>query len=297
MYKQFKTLTAACMFTLSLAAMTGFQTAAAEEIQGSIQVKKGETLGSIAAQYGTTPEVWKKANHLDDDQVDVGQKLNIVFPYKVVAGDQIEYIAKRYKTSVQAISALNGLTDKNLQENQNITIPVKTRFVTTNSEELQQEAQQERLAKAKEKAEKQAKLKKVATAQEEDKQTSEKAETKSESEQSSSSIAGYQIKQKIDMKATAYGVAGNEQWGTLTASGTHVRPGVVAVDPNVIPLGSKVYVTGYDSPYLPKGGFVGIAEDTGGAIKGNRIDIFVDKPESKVSQFGIQGVKVYILEK
>ncbi|MBP2653556.1 MAG: hypothetical protein H6Q73_1125, partial [Firmicutes bacterium] len=50
--------------------------------------------------------------------------------------------------------------------------------------------------------------------------------------------------QVIDIKATAYapGAHDNDQWGNKTFLGTQVRPGIIAVDPKVIPLGSKVYI-------------------------------------------------------
>ncbi|MEI3896282.1 MULTISPECIES: 3D domain-containing protein, partial [unclassified Bacillus (in: firmicutes)] len=62
---------------------------------------------------------------------------------------------------------------------------------------------------------------------------------------------------------------------------------VIAVDPSVIPLGSKVYVEGY-----------GIAEarDTGGAIKGNKIDVFIPSKQES-SNWGRQTVKIYVLPK
>ncbi|HDR7671822.1 TPA: cell surface protein, partial [Bacillus wiedmannii] len=60
---------------------------------------------------------------------------------------------------------------------------------------------------------------------------------------------------------------------------------VIAVDPSVIPLGSKVYVEGYGPAE---------ARDTGGAIKGNKIDVFV--PSKEVSRnWGVQTVKIYVL--
>jgi len=68
-----------------------------------------------------------------------------------------------------------------------------------------------------------------------------------------------------------------------TATGHRVRRGVVAVDPRVIPLGTRLYVEGY--------GFA-TALDTGSAIKGNRIDVFVEKDAYK---FGVRRVKVYVL--
>ena len=59
--------------------------------------------------------------------------------------------------------------------------------------------------------------------------------------------------------ATAYCLHGE------TASGTGTRPGVVAVDPRVIPLGSPLYVEGYGRA---------VAADTGAAIRGNHIDVW-----------------------
>lgn len=74
--------------------------------------------------------------------------------------------------------------------------------------------------------------------------------------------------------------------GGRTASGTNARVGAIAVDPKVIPLGTKVYVEGY--------GFA-TAEDTGGNIKGNTIDLYMDT-ESQCLTWGIKTVKVYILQ-
>jgi 3D (Asp-Asp-Asp) domain-containing protein len=95
---------------------------------------------------------------------------------------------------------------------------------------------------------------------------------------------------ELNIVATAYapGHEDNGRWGNLTHIGTQVRPGIIAVDPKVIPLGSRVYIE------FPDGhGMYALAEDTGGAIKGNRIDIaFWTRAEAK--QFGIQDVKVYI---
>lgn len=61
----------------------------------------------------------------------------------------------------------------------------------------------------------------------------------------------------------------------ITASGTVATPGrTIAVDPNVIPLGSKLLIDG--EKY--------IAEDTGGAIKGNRLDVFVATHEEGINR-------------
>lgn len=95
-----------------------------------------------------------------------------------------------------------------------------------------------------------------------------------------------------DIVATAYapGPHDNGKWGNLTHIGTTVRPGVIAVDPQVIPLGSRVYVE-----YSDGHGVYATAEDTGGAIKGQRIDIAMNSIKEAYN-FGIQKVKVYVLD-
>ncbi len=78
----------------------------------------------------------------------------------------------------------------------------------------------------------------------------------------------------------------------ITATGTRAKYGTVAVDPRVIPLGSRLYIE------TPDGGFVygySVAEDTGGAIKGNRVDLFYPS-HSEALRFGRRNVKVYILD-
>ncbi|EQD34508.1 3D domain protein, partial [mine drainage metagenome] len=85
--------------------------------------------------------------------------------------------------------------------------------------------------------------------------------------------------QTITMVATAYGpsAADNYPYGATDYFGKPLVAGDVAVDPSVIPLGTRLYITGYSSPYLPAGGFYAVARDTGGAIQGKRVDIY-DQP-------------------
>ena len=98
--------------------------------------------------------------------------------------------------------------------------------------------------------------------------------------------------QKIKMTATSYSLSfactgkrpGDRGYG-ITASGIPADEGVVSVDPRVIPLGTKLYVEGYG---------LAIAADTGGAIKGNKIDLFYHD-ENFARKFGRQTRNVYIL--
>ncbi len=93
-------------------------------------------------------------------------------------------------------------------------------------------------------------------------------------------------KRVIECRATAYCLKGR------TASGVQSQRGVVAVDPRVIPLGTRLYIESADGRYTY--GYA-VAGDTGGAIKGNRIDLYMDT-KSECLNFGVRNVKVYVLE-
>lgn len=105
-------------------------------------------------------------------------------------------------------------------------------------------------------------------------------------------IAGHSYSRKITMQGTAYTDSPAENGGSSrTAMGTPLRRGVVAVDPRVIPLGSKVYVVSEDGRFVYG---VASAEDTGGAIKGNKIDLCYPSYSDCVN-FGRRNVIVYVL--
>ena len=110
-------------------------------------------------------------------------------------------------------------------------------------------------------------------------------------------IDGRPVLAVLHVVATAYGptFAANYPYGPVDVYGNPLQPGVVAVDPRVIPLRSTLYVTGYHDQALPRGGFAGRALDMGGAIQGNRIDIFMSQGRAAVSHFGIEPVTVYVL--
>ncbi|MDR9854138.1 3D domain-containing protein [Paenibacillus sp. VCA1] len=101
----------------------------------------------------------------------------------------------------------------------------------------------------------------------------------------------------LKVKATAYSSAANEngRWGAVDYFGNPLELGTIAVDPSIIPLGTRVLVTGHSFPGLPKKAFVATARDTGSAIKGNRIDIFVPGSPQEVSNFGFQDVELYFI--
>lgn len=102
---------------------------------------------------------------------------------------------------------------------------------------------------------------------------------------------------EINCVATAYtaSVADNP-WGAVDYLGNPLKLGTVAVDPSVIPLGSTLYITGYHFNGLPTDGMIFHATDEGGAIKGQRVDLFLPTSQSVASNFGMQNVKVYVLK-
>ena len=74
--------------------------------------------------------------------------------------------------------------------------------------------------------------------------------------------------------------------GKHTATGTMVRRGVIAVDPSVIPLGTRVFIPGYGEA---------VAEDVGGSIHGYRIDVAFDS-HAEALMFGRQDLEIFIME-
>ncbi len=121
--------------------------------------------------------------------------------------------------------------------------------------------------------------------------------TKVAAQASSSQMDGRPVLNVLHLTATAYGpsLQDNYPYGPVDYFGQPLVAGDVAVDPSVIPLNTWLWVTGYTSPFLPAGGFLAHAVDEGGAIKGLRIDLYINQSESNVSSFGIQAVKVYVL--
>ena len=89
------------------------------------------------------------------------------------------------------------------------------------------------------------------------------------------------FKEVHTMTATAYTHTGNR-----TATGIWPKVGIVAVDPRVIPLGTRLYVDGY--------GYA-TAADVGGAIKGKRIDVFMET-RAECRQWGRRPVQVFVLQ-
>lgn len=86
------------------------------------------------------------------------------------------------------------------------------------------------------------------------------------------------------MLTTAY-ATGEPGVGTTAATGLQVRPGMIAVDPNVIPLGTLLYVEGYG---------YGFAGDTGGLIRGEHVDLYTQNYWLATEGYGMQTERVFV---
>jgi len=91
--------------------------------------------------------------------------------------------------------------------------------------------------------------------------------------------------QLLEFEATAYAITGT------TASGGHTRPGIVAADPSVLPLGTRIRVRG-------AGKYTGVytVTDTGRGIRGRELDIYIPNG-AEAKRFGRRRVQVEILER
>lgn len=169
--------------------------------------------------------------------------------HTVKKGDTLYKIARQYNISVASIKSANNLKSNLIKPNQKLKVTKKA------------------VAKAKAKAKPKAKAAK-------------KAPSRSDNDT---------VLKEITVSASAY-TAGCNGCSGITSTGINLKknPGlkVIAVDPRVIPLGSKVYVEGY--------GYA-IAGDTGGAIKGNKIDVFIPT-KSAALKWGRKTVKIKVFK-
>ncbi len=130
------------------------------------------------------------------------------------------------------------------------------------------------------------------------KSASTSAKTTSTSSGGGSSAKGFSYSKVLTCSASAYDLSyescgkhpGDPNYG-ITASGMRAQYGVVAVDPRVIPLGTRLYIEAVDGSWTY--GYC-VAGDTGGGIKGNKVDLFYNS-RSEALAFGRRQARVYIL--
>jgi len=93
-----------------------------------------------------------------------------------------------------------------------------------------------------------------------------------------------------DFMATAY-THTDAGCDTVTATGTTVRRGTVAVDPDVIPYGTRMFIITDDGSYIYG---IATAEDCGGGVKGNHVDLYFENTDECFA-FGVRNCTIYFL--
>ncbi|MEW4210710.1 LysM peptidoglycan-binding domain-containing protein [Priestia megaterium] len=247
-------------------------------------VKSGDTLYRIAKNNGTSVQQLKEWNNISSHLIYVNQVLKIsgtgtvssspsapvqektnetqASPapsnsksYKVQPGDTMWSVAQRHGISISQLKQWNNLSSNTIYINQVLQVGGQ--------------------------AAAQAKPSTPATTAPSTPSTSTPAPAPAQERKS--------VSKEITVEATAY-TAYCAGCSGITATGIDLRSNpnrkVIAVDPRVIPLGSRVYVEGYGEA---------IAGDTGGAIKGTRVDLFMASQSSALN-WGRKTVKLQILD-
>lgn len=234
--------------------------------------------------------------------------LNLVFqmmpahaePYIAKDGDTFFTLAKKHQIDLDVLKKANANIDPtNIYGGMKLELPkkaVKSLAVESESAALIEADTDE----AESAADKPAAAAEEAAAPAAKPQAQEKAKQAAPAAKKNViTVSGKEMtyKKKVNMKATAYTAHASEngKWGAVDYFGNPLKLGTVAVDPKVIPLGTKLFITGYQFKHLPQGGFIAEARDIGGAIDGKKLDIFVPVSKQTGSTFGIQNVEVYIM--
>lgn len=166
--------------------------------------------------------------------------------HTVKKGDTLYGIASTYKTSVANLKSWNNLKTNVIQPNQKINVVSATNTAKTSTKPV--------------------------------------TNTKTPSRSTADNVVKEFTVSASAFTANCNGCSGITRTGINLKKNPHLK--VIAVDPDVIKLGTKVHVEGY--------GYA-VAGDTGGAIKGNRIDVFIPN-KSDAYKWGRKDVKIKILE-
>ncbi len=269
----------------------------------TITVQKGDTLWDLSRAHNTSVENIKTLNHITTNLIHPGDVLTIAQQYTVKQGDTLWDIALDHQVTVSQIKEWNQLHTDLIHPGLNLSIINGTKTNTavtdkaikpaahaaketttsvTNNTTAMEGKPEETVSSTSNTTSKDSASEVAAPS------TSNTASKENAPEATAPSKNNTASKELI-VEASAY-TASCEGCSGITATGINLKTNpnakVISVDPTVIPLGSKVYVEDYGEA---------IAGDTGGAIKGNRIDVFFPSQQDAIN-FGVKQLKVTILD-
>ncbi|MFS0821151.1 LysM peptidoglycan-binding domain-containing protein [Bacillus sp. 1P02SD] len=271
---------------VSILAGTVLSVTVSANVQAStITVQKGDTLWDLSRANNSSVKNIKMVNQLTTDLIHPGDELTIVpeKQYAVKQGDTLWDIARDHQVTVSQLKEWNQLHTDLIHPGLNLVIfeGVKATAAVTAEKPVQSVEVSTKVSAS------------SAPAVETQKETTASAPTTEATNTSTAASpateTGKTSSKEFLMEATAY-TATCEGCSGITSTGMNLLENpnakVISVDPSIIPLGSKVYVEGYGEA---------IAGDTGGAIKGNKIDVFIPSKQEAI-HFGRKQVKVTILD-
>ncbi|KHE67193.1 3D domain-containing protein [Halobacillus sp. BBL2006] len=236
-------------------------------------INKGDTLWSISQNYNVSVDQLKSWNGLNSNLIYPNQTLTVssdsktstssnkssnASTYTVKSGDTLWSISQKYGISVDQLMSWNNLSSTMIYPGDQFSVKGEVSPASTKSSNSGSSS------------------------------SNSSSSNSTATQTSSSEDSSNDVVKEFTAEATAY-TAFCTGCSGVTATGIDLRANpnqkVIAVDPDVIPLGSKVYVEGYGTA---------IAGDTGGAINGNRIDVFMPDREDALA-FGRKSVKVQVL--
>lgn len=246
------------------------------------EVVQQDTLWDISQEYGTPVQTLIDINRLDSTIIYPGQQITVngtandevsTDTYNVAAGDTLSEIGATNNVTVDELMELNNLDSTVILIGQELLIGKvgakenavdETETVESETDKVDMEVKEDT----------------------KDSDETDKVEQSNEQKADASPDSGGET---MTVTATAY-TAECEGCSGITATGIDLNKDrykkVIAVDPNVIPLGTEVYVEGYGKA---------VAGDVGGAIKGDKIDVHVPTKE-EANSWGVQTINITILD-
>lgn len=243
-------------------------------------VEKGDSLYRISGIHGVSISNLMKWNSLESTVIYPNQNLVVASGatkentsatvHKVEKGDSLSKISVMYNVSVSNLKSWNNLNTTIIQPNQELSV--------AGNANAAQKAKAAPVASPKVVAKEAPKA--AATPA---------AEPKATAKETPKGTPSNDGEKEFTVSATAY-TANCDGCSGVTKTGINLKQNpdmkVIAVDPSVIKLGTKVHVEGYGNA---------IAGDIGGAIKGNKIDVFISSKDA-ATNWGRKDVKVTILD-